>query len=50
MADLIIILILAALAGLAIKSCLRKKKEGGCPGGCSGCGGSCSCHEKKNKE
>lgn len=50
MADLIIILILLGAAALAIKSCLRKSKDGGCPGGCSGCSGcsgNCGCSNKR---
>ena len=46
MADIIIILVLAALAGLALRSCLRRKQKGACAGSCSGCG--CNCH-RKNK-
>ncbi len=49
MADLIIIIILLGAAALAIRSCLRKSKDGGCPGGCSGCGGNCGCGKKDNK-
>ncbi len=50
MNDLIVMLILAALAGLALCSCLRRRKRGcgdgcggcdSCGGGCGGCGGSC---------
>lgn len=53
MADIIIILILLGAAALAIKSCLRKSKDVGCPGGCSGCSGNCGCrntHQDKNKQ
>ena len=46
MADFIIILVLAALAGLALRSCLRRKQKGDCADSCSGCG--CKCH-RKNK-
>ncbi|MBE6416324.1 MAG: FeoB-associated Cys-rich membrane protein [Akkermansiaceae bacterium] len=49
MADLIIILILLGAAALAIRSCLRKSKDGSCPGGCSGCSGNCGC-DRKNKK
>ena len=48
MADFIIILVLVALAGLALRSCLRGKKPGNCSGNCSGCG--CSCHQKTDKK
>ena len=42
MADFIIILILLLLGGLALRSCLRKKKGGaGCPGSCGTCHGHC---------
>ncbi len=56
--DLIIILILAAFAGFALHSCLRRK-DGGCGGSCDGCKqcggncggcGSCPCHEVKKTE
>ncbi|MBQ8376832.1 MAG: FeoB-associated Cys-rich membrane protein [Akkermansia sp.] len=47
MADIIIILVLLGAAALAIRSCLRKSKDGGCPGGCSGCSGNCGCNKKK---
>ena len=50
MADLIIILVLLTLAALALRSCLHRKKEGGCHGGCSGCGSSCSCNNKQKKQ
>lgn len=45
MADVIIILVLLGAAVLAIRSCLRKSKDGGC----SGCGGNCGCR-RKDKE
>ena len=44
MADFIIILVLIALAGLALRSCLSRRKKGDCAGNCSGCG--CNCHRK----
>lgn len=45
MADFIIILVLAALAGLALRSCLRRiNQKSNCAGNCSGCG--CDCHRK----
>ncbi len=47
MNDIIVILILVLLGGIALYSCFRKKNRGcgGNCGGCSGCGG-CggSCH------
>ncbi len=42
--DLLVILILLALGGLALYSCLRRKNRGcgGCGGGsCGGCGHDC---------
>ncbi len=50
MADLIIILILLGAAALAIKSCLRKSKADGCPGGCSDCSGNCVRHNKHQNQ
>ena len=44
MADFIIILVLVGLAALALRSCLRGKKGGDCPGNCGRCG--CNCHRK----
>ncbi len=54
MNDLIVILILLVLGGIALCSCLRKKKRGcggdcgGC-GSCSDCGGSC-CHRRAQQD
>ncbi|MDO5470779.1 MAG: hypothetical protein Q4F38_05700 [Akkermansia sp.] len=52
MADIIIILILAAVTFLIIRSLLKQRAKGGC-GSCgdgSGCGCGCSgcCHGKKD--
>ena len=47
MADIIIILVLAALAGLALRACMHSKKGSDCSGNCSGCG--CNCHRKNSK-
>ena len=46
MGDIILIAILLLAAGLALRSCLRKKK-----GGCSGCSGGacCGCQCPKNE-
>ena len=42
MADFIIILILLVLGGLALRTCLKKKKGGDCgSGGCGNCHGHC---------
>ncbi len=49
MADAIIILILLALAALALRSCMRRKKTGGCTGGCSQCTGSCATRPTRKK-
>lgn len=49
MADVIIILMLLGVAVLALRSCLRKSKDGGCSGGCSSCGGNCGCRRKDRK-
>lgn len=46
MADIFVILILAALAGLALYSCLKGGSEEGGSCGCGKCGGSC----RRNKE
>ena len=46
MADLIIILVLVVLGVLALRSCLRDRKNGGCSGGCGSCGGHCHKHDK----
>ena len=51
MADFIIILILLALAALALRSCLRKKRCGnGCSGGCGACSGKCHQQDKVHKD
>ena len=50
MADALIILILVIAAGLALRSCLRKSKNGRCPGGCSDCSGNCGCIKDKRKQ
>lgn len=47
MADALIILILVIAAVLALRSCLRKSKDESCPGGCSGCSGSCGCNKAR---
>ncbi len=54
--DLIIILIIATLAGVALWSCLRRKHLG-CGGRCSGCntcsggcGASCRCCDCRDKD
>ena len=48
MADFIIILILLVLGGLALRSCLRKKKgEDCCSGGCGSCHGHCAQQNKR---
>ena len=48
MADFIIILILLVLGGLALRSCLRKKKgEDCCSGGCGSCHGHCHQQNKR---
>ncbi len=53
MNDIIVILILLVLGGIALWSCLRRKKRGcsgecgGC-GSCSDCGGSC-CRRRPDK-
>lgn len=48
MADILIILVIAAVVGLAGWYLRRARKRGircvGCPGGCS-CGGKCGCRE-----
>ena len=38
-ADWIIILIIAAAAGLALRSIIKRKKSGKCSCGCEGCSG-----------
>lgn len=48
MADSIILLVLAGLVWLALRSVIRRKK-GGCRGNCSCCGG-CANHHKKDSE
>ncbi|MFQ9934390.1 MAG: FeoB-associated Cys-rich membrane protein [Lachnospiraceae bacterium] len=50
MGTVIVILILAAVVSLAIKSIIKDKSSGkgckSCGGNCSGCGGSTACHSK----
>ncbi len=48
MADYIILLVLAGLVWLALRSVIRRKKSG-CSGSCSCCGG-CTNHHKKDSE
>jgi hypothetical protein len=51
MADFIIILVLLVLAGLALRTCLRKKSCGsGCSGGCGTCSGNCHRHNTPRKD
>lgn len=47
MADLIIILILLVLGGIALRSCLKKKGGDGCSGGCGNCHGHCHQQNKR---
>ena len=47
MADFIIILVLLVLAGLALRSCLRKKS---CGSGCGTCSGNCHRHNTPRKD
>lgn len=47
MADLIIIFVLVALGVLALRSCLRGRKNSSCSGGCGGCSGHCHKHDKR---
>lgn len=48
MADLAIILVLVALGALALRSCLRGRKNGGCSGGCGSCSGRCHKHNRQS--
>lgn len=42
LATIVILLLVAGIAALAVRSIYRQKKSGGC---CGGCGGNCSaCH------
>lgn len=44
---LVIVLVIAVLAGLAVWSLVRKRKHGGaCSFGCSGCTQSCNCNHQ----
>ena len=44
---IVIAVAIAALLGLALRSLIRERKNGGCSGNCSGCSGcSHSSHEK----
>ncbi len=42
-ASLVVLVVVLALAGLAIRHVLKQKKNGGCGCGCGGCNGT-SCH------
>lgn len=44
MATIIVLVILAVVLFFVGRSVIRDRKNGGCPGGCPGCGGKCS-HE-----
>ena len=58
MTDIVIILILAAVLGLAAAYVIREKKKGrkcigcpgGCPGGCGGCSQGGVCHHGETDE
>ena len=42
--NLIVVLVLLAVAALAVRSLIRGRKHGGCSGDCAHCGG---CHGQK---
>lgn len=49
----IVLLILAGIVALIIRSMVKTKKAGHsviCGGNCSGCAGSCGCRSPKNKK
>lgn len=56
MADIIIIVFLAAAVFLVLRGMFRKRGNGQCAGGCPGCGGTCgtcgigSCTESAGKK
>ena len=41
--------VLAVGVVMAVLSVRKSVKGGGCPGGCSGCGGSCHYHQDRKK-
>lgn len=45
--NIIVIAVLAAVIGLAVRSLWRSRKTGGCSGDCASCGG---CHSGKGKQ
>lgn len=49
-ADIVVILLLAAGVALALWSRHKRKKSGGCCGGCSGCGSRSSCASAQNQD
>lgn len=42
----LVALAVALVAGLAIASLVRRKRAGGCGGGCAGCSNAGVCHRK----
>ena len=49
LSNLIVILILAVIVFLAVRSIWRNRKNGGCGYGCTGCTGNCAGCKKNNK-
>lgn len=45
-ADVVILILLAVAFVFVLRSLRKQRKNGGCPGGCSGCAHSCSCCSK----
>ena len=43
MGEWIVLLVLAAVVLLAVRSLVRSRKRGGCGGGCAGCSGCSGC-------
>ena len=41
-ASVIVLLIVAAVAGLALRSVIKDHKSGGCSGNCGSCGAGCN--------
>ncbi len=48
--DILLLLAVALIAGLAIRSIIKRKKGGGCSCGCGNCSGSENCGACPKKE
>lgn len=47
--DILLIILIAGAAALALRSVIRKRKNGGCSCGCAGCPSSCKTCSSQNR-